>query len=75
MKASKIRSKCWEDPVEVLSTGASNKAGPTKTGCESIQDLEQELGGPSSNSKNRGQQNAGPTKPGCESVQEKENYE
>jgi hypothetical protein len=40
VKASKIRSKSWEDPADVVRNGAGNKVSPTKPGREGVQEKE-----------------------------------
>jgi hypothetical protein len=75
VKASKIRSKSWEDPVEVVRNGAGNKASPTKLDVKASKIRSKSWEDPVEVVRNGAGNKASPTKPGREGVQEKENYE
>ena len=75
VKASKIRSKSWEDPVDVVRTGAGNKASPTKLVVKASKIRSKSWEDPVDVVRNGAGNKASPTKPGREGVQEKENYE
>ena len=75
VKASKNRSKSWEDPVDVVRNGAGNKASPTRMVVKASKNRSKSWEGPVDVVRNGAGNKASPTKPGREGVQEKENYE